>query len=159
MSMSDDAITRVKGATKDLVRSCGGLERSARICGFSDSTISRWQLPKYGDVIPIMAALTLEAECEIPWVTSAMAEINGCRLAEPGGDRSGGANLRRLYAEADLALSEAGLALQEAEEDGVVTPTEAELLDHHAAKHELKWREFRQGVAKYKVRVVKGDRQ
>lgn len=159
MSMSDDALSRIKGATRDLVLACGGLERTARICGFSDSTISRWQLPRYGDVIPLMAALMLEAECQDPCVTRTMAEINGCRLGDGSGSAPEHSNLSILHAETDLAVSEMGMTLQRALDDGHVSPTEAELVDRDAAKAESKLRELRQGVARYKIRVVKGDRQ
>ncbi|MCM5556304.1 hypothetical protein M4J40_01405 [Pleomorphomonas sp. NRK JP5] len=156
MSPIDDALSLIKGATRDLVKACGGLTRCERICGFSDSSISRWTLSTYGDVIPIMAALVLEAECGVPWVTSAMAEVNGRRLGDASGGAAVSVSLQRLHAEADLAMSETGLEVQKAFEDGRVTPSEAEVMDRKAAKTEQKVREFRQGLAGFKVNVVEG---
>ncbi|WP_026784182.1 hypothetical protein [Pleomorphomonas koreensis] len=151
MAISDVTFLTIKSATRDLVRDCGGVMRAGRIASVSDTTVSRWQTPGNGDVITIMAALALEAECGVPWVTSAMAEANGCRLGDPSGGGAVPANLQRLHAEADLAMSETGMEIQRALEDGHVTPGEAEVIDRKAAKSEQKLRAVRQRVAVLKV--------
>lgn len=157
MPISEATLKAIKSATRDLVEDCGGVVRAGRLASVSDTTVSRWQKPGTGDLIPLMAALALEAECGVPWVTLAMAEANGYRLSDPSASEAK-ANLQRLHAEADLAMSETGVVLQEALDDGIVTPTEAEIVDRHAAKLERKIREFRQGVAVHKMTVVEGGR-
>ncbi len=73
---------RVKSATRDLVKLCGGVERAGEITHMSKSEVSRWQAGGPEVIIPITAALALEAECGVACVTSAMAGLTGRRLSE-----------------------------------------------------------------------------
>lgn len=84
MSHSSDAwFYRVKAAQKDLIKICGGIARVADLTSVSISHVGRWNSPKDKDLMPINVIIELEADCGMPLVTSAMAEMNGFRVEDP----------------------------------------------------------------------------
>lgn len=84
MAISEAWFHRLKAATRDLVKVCGGVVRAGEISGYSKTEVGRWQSATDTDVIPIPAALALEADSGRAFVSSVMAELNGRRLGEPG---------------------------------------------------------------------------
>jgi hypothetical protein len=82
-SISDAWFYRLKAAQKDLIERCGGIERAAGKSSSSKSQVGRWNNPGDPDIMVMSAVLLLEADCGVPFVTTAMAELNGRRLADP----------------------------------------------------------------------------
>lgn len=127
--ISDLVICRLKAATRDLVKACGGLERAGEVCSLSTSQLSRCQKPGTGDVIGIPQALALEAECGLPLVTTVMAEVHGRRLTDPDGERIDAVHVFSRHADVCRAAADAIATGANAQADGELTPAEAELLD------------------------------
>lgn len=145
---------RIKSATRDLVTACGGVERSCHIASVSDSEVSRWQVATQNAIIPIGAALALEAECGIPYVTRAMAELNGRGLADPteGGRPAG--DLDTAIMRTASAFSSSMNEYMAARADGVVTPAEADRVDREFGKLEGEIGQARGQLAGHKLQVV-----
>lgn len=126
--ISDAWFHRLKAATRDLVTACGGVVRAGELAHASKSEVSRWQTAADPAVVPIPAALALEAECGLPLVTTAMADLHGRRLTdgEDGGDCAG---LFGRHAEAVRAAAEVISAGAAAQADGGLSAAEVEILD------------------------------
>jgi hypothetical protein len=149
---------RVKSATRDLVKLCGGVERAGEIALMSKSEVSRWQASGPEVIIPITAALALEAECGVPCVTAAMAGLGGRRLTEadeaPGGDASA---IMSRHAELMRAVGEMMTVYAAAAADGKFSPAEAEQMDRAASSVSRSLDAWRADVAAAKgPRLVAG---
>ncbi|WP_454919242.1 hypothetical protein [Xanthobacter sediminis] len=144
--VSDQFLMRVKAATRDLVRYCGGVIRAGDITCHSKTEVSRWQVVDHAAVIDLPAAMALEAECGMPLITAVMAEAHGRRLTDEAAAASA-ASLNARHSELLRAQGELSIHMAAALEDGTVTPTEADLLDRAAADQEEKLRRFRAGLA------------
>lgn len=124
---------RVKAATRDLTRRAGGLVRAGEICGRGKSTVERWGSTDCTDIIPIPAALLLQAETGAPLITAAMAEIGGRQLAPaddapaPGGFMAAHVRLAKETADYQHAVTAAA-------EDGVITANEQRDIDREATE-------------------------
>lgn len=143
----DAVFFQIKAATRDLISASGGVARAGEICGAATGTLSRWQSAGHDDVIPILAAFALEAECGLRPVSDAIAAI--AKGAAPAGPSAAA-----VMGAAVTASNAAGLALREAAEaasDHVVTPMEAERIDRKAAEAEAGIREVRQLCAHLRV--------
>lgn len=143
--ISDAWFHRVKAATRDLVKACGGIVRAGEIAHASKSEVGRWQHAGDPDVIPLSAVLALEAECALPLVTSAMADLHGQRLV--GDEPASVAAIASHHADAlrsfaDL-VSEGAAALA----DGRITPAEATTLDRIAGDVERAMGPLRRALA------------
>lgn len=124
---------RVKSATRDLVKLCGGVERAGEIAHVSDTVVSRWQTGGDPAIITVPAVLALEAECGVACVTSIMAGLNGRRLVD--GDETSGGDASAIvarHAEVMRAVGEMMTAYASAARDGRFTPAEAEAMDRAA---------------------------
>ncbi len=161
-ALREDALIRIKAATRDLVRLCGGLARAGELLGVSEQTVSRYQLPTHPEVIPLSAVLILEADAGLAPVTRAMAQANGRDLAE--GDGAGAAAAAGCLMQRHSAvIREAGEVMSHAADafaDGRVSPTEAERLDRQVGELEAAVGRMRTDLAKVKagekVHVFKG---
>ena len=129
--MSKERIFRIKAATRDLIDRAGGIVRAGDIAGVAKSTMHRFGSPDHGDVIPISAALVLEAETGCPLITRAMAEINGARLEVSGADVGG--HFLASFAAIGKETAELMAALADAQADGTVTANEFKRIDKEAA--------------------------
>lgn len=147
---------RIKSATRDLVTACGGVDRSKDIASVSSSEISRWQVASQPALITIGAALALEAECGVPYVTAAMAEIGGRALADPSADGRPSADLDGAMMRTASAFSSSMTEYVDARADGVVTPSEAERVDRALGKLEGELAAVRGTLAHHKLRSVGG---
>ena len=149
--IADAWFHRLKAATRDLTDLCGGVERSGEVANVSDTSVSRWRVATSPDVIPIPAALALEAECGVPLVTTVMAELNGRRLTD--GDAAGGsaAGITVRYAEMSRSVGELIAQGAVALADGRFTPAEAELVDRGASEAEQRLAAFRLDLAAAKA--------
>lgn len=125
---------RIKAATRDLVKACGGVVRAGEVAHASKSEVSRWQSGTDPDVIPLTAVLALEADCSMALITSVMADLNGQRLVGDGPASAvevAGHHAEALRSMADL-ISSGAAALA----DGRITPAEATVLDRAAGDAE-----------------------
>jgi hypothetical protein len=116
---------RVKAANRMLIKHNGGIEACAEITSLSTSQVGRCHSDKDTDLLPLSATLRLEAECGQPYVTRAMAELNGCQLIDPRERGADGRCLMRDNAEFQQRNSEMQAGLYAAAADNVVTPAEA----------------------------------
>jgi len=132
--VSDEWFHRIKSATRDLVRKCGGVVRAGEVAHASKSEVSRWQSAADGDLIDICAVLALEAECGLPLVTTVMADLNGRRLAEPQEGEGDAVSVATQHAAAMRAAAELMAQGAKAFADGKLTPAEAELMNRAAAE-------------------------
>jgi len=159
-ALPEETLIRIKAATRDLVRLCGGLARAGELLGVSEQTVSRYQLPTHPEVIPLSAVLILEADAGLAPVTRAMAQANGRDLAEGDG---AGAAAGCLMQRHSAVIREAGEVMSHAADafaDGRVSPTEAERLDRQVGELEAAVGRMRTDLAKVKagekVHVFKG---
>jgi hypothetical protein len=152
MALPDDVILRIKAATRDLVKACGGIVRAAELCRVSKSEMGRYQAPIDPDIVPLHHALVLETECGMPVVTTVMADIHGRRLSDPQAVEAGACVFAR---NADLMRQTAALmgAAATAAADGTCTPSEAEILDRHASEVEAAARLLRRDLSAVKAGV------
>ncbi|MCI0999185.1 hypothetical protein HWD97_03725 [Ochrobactrum sp. C6C9] len=149
--ISDAWFYRLKAAQRDLIKQCGGIERSADISSFGKSTVGRWNNGTDSELMPMTAVLLLEAECGTPLVTTVMAELNGRRLADPDEFGKGTGNILARYAEAVRQSGELMAVGAQAFADGKVTPAEATQLDRVASDVERSISEFRKLLAEARV--------
>ncbi len=97
-AISDAWFFRIKAATRDAIVRAGGVVRAGEITLASKTEASRWQSVTDEAIIPIPAALALEAEIGMPVITEAMADLQGRRLSEGGWRRLPDAVRARLVA-------------------------------------------------------------
>lgn len=148
--ISDAWFHRVKSATRDLVKLAGGVVRAGEIAGVSKSEVSRWQSAADSDVISLPAALALEAECGMPLVTSAMAELQGRRVSDPREAEITGC-LLGAYTGVLTGNAELQTAMAHALSDGTVTPSEADLISRHITGTESALVQLKQALAGIKA--------
>lgn len=137
-TISDNAHFRLKAAQKDLVKHCGGGDRAGALADYSGTQMARFADTKNApDLMPLHVVVLLEAECGVPYVTSALAEINGHKLASPEGDGSAIADLERdvfhCSAEVMRQVGVLTMAVAETLADGKLTPSELDRLSRQSA--------------------------
>lgn len=135
-NISEAWFYRLKAAQKDLIERCGGIERAAEKSSSSKSQVGRWNNPGDPDIMPLPAVLILQAECGMPLVTGAMAELNGRRLADPDSVAAATGNILARHADACRQAADLMAAGAAAFSDGKLTPTEAAEMDRTASKLE-----------------------
>lgn len=137
-TISTEAHCRIKAAQKDLVQRCGGGDRAGSIANYSGSQMGRFADTRTApDLMPLHVVLILEAECGVPYVTSAMAEINGHRLAGPEGGETKCADLEReifhCNTEVMRQVGALSVSVAEALADGRLTPAEIDKISRQTA--------------------------
>lgn len=75
----DSWFHRMKAATRDLVKACGGIVRAGEIALISKSEMSRMQSATDPALIGIAQVLALEADCGLPFVTTVVQRIESVR--------------------------------------------------------------------------------
>lgn len=158
--ISDAWFHRIKAATRDLVKACGGIVRAGELALTSKSEVSRWQSAADPDVITLPAILALEADCGLPLVTSVMADLNGQRLA--GGEEVSAVQIANHHADALRHAAELMAQGAAALADGRVTPAEAALLDRAAGDLERALAPLRRTLSSVQaapLRAVSGGRE
>jgi hypothetical protein len=147
LSISQAWFYRIKAAQKDLIERCGGIVRAAEKCSSSKTEVGRWNNGGDPDLMPISAVMQLEADCGMPLVTSAMAELNGRRLADP--DEFGAANASVMAAHAEVVVQFGELIARAAVafSDGKLTSAELAGIDRDAAAVEKALAELRRAAA------------
>lgn len=145
--ISDAWFFRIKAATRDLVSLCGGVVRAGEIGHCSKTEISRYQVATDESIIPIPVALALEAHCEMPLVTTVLADLQGRRLSAPDEPALSCAAVFAQHSEVVRAAAELMALGAAASADGKLSPAEAELMDRAASAIELTLAPLRQGLA------------
>ncbi|MBC7280014.1 hypothetical protein [Hoeflea sp.] len=153
-TISDEAHFRLKAAQKDLVKHCGGGDRAGRLANYSGSQMGRFADTRVApDLMPLHVALILEAECGVPYVTAAMAEINGHRLTAPAPEAVTGESVERdvFGCNTEMMRQAAVLAMAVADglADGKLTPAELDKIARQTAP-------FRELMAKLDMALAKG---
>lgn len=159
--ISDAWFHRMKAATRDLVKACGGVVRAGEVANTSKSEMSRLQSATDQDIISIPQALALEAECGLPLVTTVMADLNGRRLTDPVADGREAATVFAKAAETMRSAADMFAGIAVAQSDGEITAAEAEMVDRQAGELERTLGHFRRDLAAVKgggLQSVKGGR-
>ncbi len=149
--ISDAWFHRIKAATRDLVRLCGGIERAAEVAMLSKSVIGRCQNAGDPDILSLPAVLALEAECGVAMVTTAMADLQGRRLSDADADPASAGRVFARNATVMRAASELMAVSAAAATDGRCTPAEAEQMDRAAAELDRAIEPLRQDLAEVKA--------
>lgn len=131
-AISDAWFFRIKAATRDAIVRSGGVVRAGEITLASKTEASRWQSVTDEAIIPIPAALALEAEIGMPVITEAMADLQGRRLSDDVAAASEATCLIRDNAEVLRQTAELATSMALALADGKITPAEAERIDRSA---------------------------
>ncbi|MBX3543601.1 hypothetical protein [Chelatococcus sp.] len=154
---SEEWFHRIKSATRDLVRLCGGVVRAGEITNTSKSEVSRWQSANDTDIIPISAVLALQAECGVPMITTVMADLEGRRLSDPESEGIAASTscFRTHHAEFLRASADVSVATATALADGEVSAAEAEIVDRELADLERVVATKRQMLAGIKARTLR----
>lgn len=124
---------RIKAAQRDLIKMCGGIERVSLITSVSSSHVGRWNNVKDTDLMPISAIITLEADCSVPVVTTAMADLNGFRVEDPEKAAKVTTTIMSALSETVQQAGELFAAGAAAAADGLYTPAELHQLDRCAS--------------------------
>jgi hypothetical protein len=130
--ISDTWFISIKTATRALISACNGIVAAGEIALASKSEVARWYSPTDPALIPLAAVLALEAVCDKPFVTAAMATLHGQRLTP---EASG--NLATLIARQQAkAMQHSADMLAHAADaltDGKISVCEAAQIDRAAA--------------------------
>ena len=153
---------RIKAATRDLIKACGGVVRAGEIANASKSEMSRLQSATDPDIIGIPQALALQADCGLPLVTTVMAEMEGRRLTDPVADGREASGVFSRAADSIRAAGEMMAGIATAQADGELTTAEAEICDRLAGEVERSVGQLRRELANVKggsgLRTVRGGR-
>jgi hypothetical protein len=138
---------RLKGASRDLIALSGGVESAATIAEASSSSVSRWQSIDSPDVMPLMAALALEAHCAAPLLSRLMLELQGASQKPEAQSVDLAGHAAALAMSSGAALAEIAQSMG----DGQMTPNEASLCDKKLAALDAAMRPLRA-----RLQVVRG---
>lgn len=123
---------RIVAATRDLITECGGAERSAELLGVHPGSVYRYQQDK--DLIPLLSAMVLEADCGRPYVTKVMADYSGHELTRSGEDDGGKRiDIDARHTAVMREFADVTHAVADARADGRFSATDAERIDREAA--------------------------
>ena len=144
-NLQPETIFRLKGATRDLIKRVGGLERAGVLAGLSTTQLHRYQNIDEPDLISARTIILLEADCGSAPVSQALlaiAQTNGCPMSGSGGVPE----LMKLHSEQLSATARLQIATAEAIADGRITPAEARHLDEKAAESEQALTDYRNSL-------------
>lgn len=141
---------RIVAATRDLITECGGAERSAELLGVHPGSVYRYQQDK--DLIPLLSAMVLEADCGRPYVTKVMADYSGHELTRSGDDDGGKRiDIDARHTAVMREFADVTHAVADARADGRFSPTDAERIDREAADLARAVDELREECAEIKA--------
>jgi hypothetical protein len=129
MNKRDTWSNRMKAAQRDLIKACGGIERSAEVAEQSTAQIGRCNNAETDDLLSARAKAKLEADCGYPWVTRVELQMLGFEIHQNVGvsaDRAGDVHstTSRVVAEASDVMRAYSVALA----DGKITPADIAIL-------------------------------
>lgn len=144
-------LARIKAAQQEIIGRAGGIDGAVAALGGPDrigrSTVGRWNNPDDPTLMSLDALIRLEAAAQCSVMTSALAELNGRRLADPDAVTIGQAGVMSRHAEAIVQAGELMAAGASAFADGKVSPNEAATIDRAAAQLERSLGEYRKALA------------
>lgn len=141
---------RIVAATRDLITECGGAERSAELLGVHPGSVYRYQQDK--DLIPLLSAMVLEADCGRPYVTKVMADYSGHELTRSGEDDGGKrVDIDARHTAVMREFADVTHAVADARADGRFSATDAERIDREAADLARAVDELREECAEIKA--------
>lgn len=152
MPVSEAWMFRVKAAQRDLVEACGGIKRVESRFNYGKSTVGRWNDAGDPTLMPLGAIVALESDCGIPYVTGALAEVNGRRLSDPDEDKASDVCVMTSHAELLRHTAELANGMAVAISDSRVTPTEAQTIDRIAASMQNAINDMRGALAAIKAK-------
>lgn len=120
---------RMKAAQRDMIAAAGGIERAAKIVGYSKTEVGRWNNAECPDLMGLASLWVLEAETGRPLMTAALAELSGHRLSDPKEASEAEADIMRGYAELCRKAGDMMATMAAALADGKITPAEAQAYD------------------------------
>ena len=136
---------RIVAATRDLIIECGGAERSAELLGVHPGSVYRYQQDK--DMIPLLSAMVLEADCGRPYVTKVMADYSGHQLSRTDDDPGARVDITARHNAVLREFADVSHAVAEAHADGRFSATDAETVDREAAELLRAVEDLRDGLA------------
>ncbi len=145
--MTTARILRIKSAQKQLISACEGADSVVETFNYGRSTVFRWADVNDPTLMPLNVVLALEAHCGSPLVTSAMAEVNGRRLADPDNYARATGSVLAHHSDAIARAAELMHAGALAFADGQVSINEAVSIDRSAAQLESALSELRKALA------------
>ncbi|MFS2324013.1 hypothetical protein U2P60_00995 [Brucella sp. H1_1004] len=158
MALANEAwFLRIKSAQRDLIKYCGGIERVSEITSISKSQVGRWNNTTDTDLMPLNAVYMLERECGVPVVTTAMAALNGRRLADPDDDVRATGNLLAAHSSVMRNASELMSVSAQAFADGKVTHAEATQMDRVSSNLERSVTDLRSSISHQMANAKRGD--
>lgn len=140
---------RIIAATRDLITECGGAERSAELLGVHPGSVYRYQQDK--DLIPLLSAMVLEADCGRPYVTKVMAEYSGHALAKADEEPPRQVDVLAKHSHVLREVADVCQAVAVSMEDGTFSATDAEMTDREAAELARVVDRFRAGLSSIKA--------
>lgn len=152
MPVSDAWMFRVKAAQRDLIEACGGIRRVETRFNYGKSTVGRWNDGNDPTLMPVTAIVALENDCGIPYVTGALAEVNGRRLTDPDEDKVSDVCVMTTHAELLRHTAELANGMAIAIGDSRVTPAEAHAIDRIAASMQNAMNDMRAALAAIKAK-------
>jgi len=156
--LTDAWFYRIKAAQNDLIKYCGGVEKTASLVSMSKSQVGRYNNTLDPDMMPVHVVCQLEAQCGVPCVTSVMADLNNRRLSEPDSDdvRAAG-DILNAHSEVVRSVGEVMSVGAQVFADGKVTGTEAIKLDKSASQVERHVSELRRKLSGHITNARRGD--
>lgn len=140
--MQRDVLDKLKLAQRDLISRCGGLKETAKRAGVSAGHVGRWNNAELADLMPVETVYVLESACGVPYVTRAMAAIQGRRLSDVDDDVAGEtiaselhSSIAAIFAHQATLMANWSAAIR----DGKVTPSESTIIMRDLSKigHEI----------------------
>ncbi|KAB2781246.1 hypothetical protein [Brucella anthropi] len=120
---------RLKGAQRELINKCGGIEQAAQICSYGKTSVGRWNVQTAPETMTIPALIMLEAYCGEPVLSRVIQEIVEDLIQAsltPEMPKISGMELVAQFGSAFAALFS---EWSRAAEDCFLTPAEADRLD------------------------------
>jgi hypothetical protein len=137
----------LKHAQNEIIAVCGGLDEVSTITSYGRSTVGRWSDVGNPTLMPIAAVVALEAHCQVPVMTAALAAIANRRIADQTEQDTGQKPVMTVFAEAFIASGQLTGTFADAIADGKLTPNELSELDRVTAALERKVSMARKSLA------------
>ena len=122
--------SRIKMAQYLLIKRLGGVKYACLASGVSNGQMGNYYNLDHPAIMPLQVITVLEAEAGLPFVTEAMAEVNGYRVSSPdpgGNDADDATHVADVFRCNNAILGKVGslvTAVAEALADGKLTPNE-----------------------------------
>lgn len=130
-------LPRIKSAQRALIERAGGIRCAAEFTGLSTGQMGNFNNRDHPAVMTLPVIAVLEAEAGVPFVTAALAELNGHRLAAPGAAGDSQADVTAdVFRCNNAIMGKVGaltMAVADALADGQLTPNELSFISRQTA--------------------------